>query len=371
MKVLYISPYMDFSGYAQASRDYIQALSRQDDMDVVVRPLKYDSGSFYYGDEIARCECKGLNNIDVVIQHTTPNEMSICEGVKNVGYFAWETTIVPSQWIEQLNKLDLVLVPCQENVDAYKRAGGTARIEKLVHTFDLDKYDKEIEPFNLPQAEDKFKLYCIAQLSKKKGVESMVRAYYRAFEGRDDVVFIMKLYQDARNPNAQQDREQVQQYLAYIKQMAKHNHYPPVLLIHQNMTDEEIGRLHKSGNIYVAGSRSEGFCIPAFDALGYGNPVIATNWGGMTEFVDSSNGWLVGYTLTPCFAMKNPTPNMYSGNEDWAEPNILDMASKMREAYEQHKLDKCKDKVHFAKEKVKSFSYDKIGGRLADLLRSI
>jgi len=107
MKILYIAPVRDFSGYANAARGYIRALY-QAGADIAVRAIRYDKadpGSMYEPTDIENKLLKrDLKNIDIVIQHTTPNEMRPMDDKVNIAIVAWETTRIPPYWVNKLNK---------------------------------------------------------------------------------------------------------------------------------------------------------------------------------------------------------------------------------------------------------------------------
>src|SRR5690606_3058821 len=107
-KILYVGPLRDFSGYANAARGYLRALNLAG-CNLVARALHYDGGDYRFSEHEEKLFNKDLQNIDIVIQHTTPNETERCNGVFNVNYFAWETDRVPEEWVNQLNQMDLVL----------------------------------------------------------------------------------------------------------------------------------------------------------------------------------------------------------------------------------------------------------------------
>jgi glycosyltransferase involved in cell wall biosynthesis len=65
--------------------------------------------------------------------------------------------------------------------------------------------------------------------------------------------------------------------------------FPPVLPIVNVMSENQIRGLHTKCDAYVNSSRAEGFCLPAFDALGFGKTLITNNFGGMAEYASDAN----------------------------------------------------------------------------------
>jgi len=348
-KILYIGPVRDFSGYATAARGYVQAL-HDAGADLVVRPVRYDQadpGSAYKPTELeSKLLKRDLDGIDIVIQHLTPNEMRPVEGKVNIAVVAWETTRIPAYWAEKLNKFDAVMTFCQASVDAFKDCGVTVPIEKIPHTFDMSSYSLDaIEPISSSQAPafltDRFVFYNISQFSTKKGIDLMLRAYYGAFHGKgEEVVLMFKTYVNMMGRSNEQAK--LQQYVEAVKagmRLPKEG-YPPVMLITKTLTDEQITKMHATGDAYVCSSRGEGWCIPAFEALAYGNKLVTTLWGGMGEFaqrdesnIPRANVYPVDYTLEPLVGQDNPDPELYTAFDKVAEPSVSSLMDQMTKAY--------------------------------------
>ena len=208
MRMLYIAPVRDFSGYANAARGYVRALA-QAGADLVVRPVRYDradDGKEYQPTDLEReLLTKPLDDIDVVIQHTTPNEMRPVPGKVNIAITAWETTRIPGYWAEKLNQFDAVITFCDESIMAFRNSGVTVPIWKVPHTFDMATYNldgvEDIETLNADNPfKDKFVFYNISQLSAKKGIDVLLRSYYAQFwDKKDDVILVLKSYINMSN----------------------------------------------------------------------------------------------------------------------------------------------------------------------------
>jgi len=184
-KILFIAPLNDFSGYAETSRNYVRALDMVG-MSLVTRDLTYDGGNYLKSSREKELAGKSAQDIDIVFQQTTPNETEYKEGCFNVNSFCWETDRVPPEWVNMLNQMDLILVPIESNRIAAQECGVVKPIEVIPYSCDLDKYN--IQPFILPGADDSFKFLTICQYSKKKGIDSLLKAYLTEFTNNDSVV---------------------------------------------------------------------------------------------------------------------------------------------------------------------------------------
>lgn len=371
-KILFIGPLKDFSGYANASRHYVNALDSVG-CNLVTRHLKYDGGQYQYTDRETELEDKSLQDINIIIQQTTPNETERKDGLFNVNLFCWETDRVPHEWVNQLNQMDLAIVPCRENLIAARKSGVVVPMEVVPFAFNPDNYKDRPQPFFSPGIENKFKFLTICQMSKKKGIDALLRAYFSEFESVENVLLMLKVY--IASNDTQQHKDITKQQVAKIRQLMRLEKYPPVMIIHEVMNDDGIKRLYSTSDCYVLPSRGEGWSITHFDAMGYGLPPIATNWGGPTEFIDDNVGWLVDCHMSPCFDMPHPHSFMYTARDSWAEPHIDSLRDSMRQAYTEWKMSKIdtedslwKQRIQNCKERVNRFSYDKVGPLLKDAI---
>jgi len=349
-KILYIAPVRDFSGYATAARGYIQAL-HDAGANLVVRPVRYDQadpGTGYKVTDLERELLKrDLDGVDVVIQHLTPNEMRPAPSKTNIAIVAWETTRIPSYWADKLNQFDSVMTFCDASVEAFKDSGVTVPIHKVPHTFDIPSYSlDDVEEIMSPSdpnfLKDRFVFYNISQFSQKKGIDSLLRAYFGAFHGKqDEVVLLLKTYVNMQGRSQEQDK--LKAYINNVKQGMRLpvDGYPPVMLVTKTLTDDQIRKIHKTGDAYVCSSRGEGWCIPAFDALTYGNKLITTLWGGMGEFakltnseVQRQNVFPIRYSMEPLVSQQHADPELYTSFDMIAEPSVSSMMTQMKIAKE-------------------------------------
>lgn len=372
-KILYVAPLRDFSGYAHAARDYVLSLDALG-LNLVTRDVVYDGGSYKKTSREEELATKDVQAVDIIIQHTTPNETERKEGSFNINIFCWETDRIPEEWVQQLNQMDLIIVSCDENIKACRRSGVIVPIEKVHFTCDVTKYLVEREPYKLAgPLNNRFKFLAICQYSKKKGIDPLLKAYLSEFKPSDNVLLILKTY---IGPNdGPQEKQRVANIIEAMKKILRLTEYPPIQLIHEVMSDEQIARLYKTANCYVLPSRGEGWSIPHFDALGYGLPAIATNWAGPTEFINPSCGWLIQYHMSPVCDMMHPFPYLYTARDNWAEPHVCDLMEAMRESFELWSIDNSisgdtawVNKIQAAKSRVYDFSYDKIGPKLTSVI---
>ena len=85
-------------------------------------------------------------------------------------------------------------------------------------------------------------------------------------------------------------------------------------------------------------SHGEAWCIPAFDAMGFGKTPICTNIGGMKDFI-GKGGFLIEGNMEPVFGMTRTFKRLFTCNEDWCSVSVRGLMEAMRHVYEnQEKL---------------------------------
>ena len=335
MKLLFTGPLLDFSGFATASRYFLRALT-QGNIDVVARPLRYDQldegQKFETPGWMKPLLTKDLQEIDMAIQMTTCNVEAVpVPGILNGLYTFFETDRIQPLWAQKANEFDFLIVPSRSNGETLLRSGVTKPILCAGPPCDMETYEKTYEPFHIDNADNRTVFYNVCQLSTKKGIDVLLRAYYAAFAAMpDDVLLVLKTY--VNMAGRQNDLEMVKQYIQTIKTRCRIpvQKLPPVLPVIYTMTDDEIHGLHRRGDAYVCSSRAEGWGLPVFDALAHGNTVISHAAGGLGDFVNKDNTIIYDGTPSFFYDMPHPDPGLFTGLEQCFEPSPAQLALNMR-----------------------------------------
>lgn len=364
MKVLYTSVYRDGTGYANAAISNILALEAAG-VDVVCRPITL-TGVKDKVSPVAHLENKDTQGIDVCIQHILPSLFEYRAGVKNIGFFEWETNhFRKSNWAKYCNLMDEIWVPCKHNQQAAWDSGVTVPVRIVPHACDPKKFEQVLARLDIPEIKDKFVFYTIAEMTKRKNFATLIRGYYSAFTSRDNVILLIKTNVPGKDES---------ESLGHIKSMCEeikkqmhlyknHEMYPKIAIITRRLTEEELNRLHITADCFVLPSRGEAWCIPAHDAMGFGNPVLVSNHGGFIDLVgdSASKDLLIKGQMTNCFGMSEMFSDLYTGDEEWFEPNIPDLISKMKHVKHTYGTRLNHDAYGSVCQQALSFNYENVG----------
>jgi glycosyltransferase involved in cell wall biosynthesis len=336
MKLLFTGPLLDFSGFAHASRIFLRTLLQDPNIDVVARALQYDrldAGQKFVPEPwLAGVLQKDLQGVNMCIQMTTCNVEAVpIPGILNGLYTFLESSHMQVSWSQKANEFDFIMVPSKANAEAMLNSGVIKPIVVCGLPCDLDVYQKQYEPYKIEHASDRTVFYNICQLSHKKGIDALLRAYHVAFWDKpDEVLLVLKTYIDMNN--RQNDLENVKAYIKNIRDRCRIpvDRFPPVLPLVFTMTDDEIHGLHTRGDAYICSSRAEGWGLPVFDALAHGKTVITNNAGGLADFVTQENSLVYNGMPTYFFDSPHSDPGLYTGLEQCFEPCLPSMAMVMR-----------------------------------------
>jgi glycosyltransferase involved in cell wall biosynthesis len=357
---------MDSSGYAEAARNHIAALHISG-VTVFVKPISFESHRASLGN-LGDLVHSLINKEDtrINILHATPENYPrlLKKDKYNIGYAAWETDRLPKHWVSLVNQCNEVWVPSEHNVSMMERSGVTIPVFCMPHPFN-HKYheDAEIKSVIPDRNPEEFVFYSIFQWLERKNPAALLRAYLTEFTADEKVALILKTF--VRNPGSVQERNKIRDMIRDIKAYLYLKSYPKVLLISSLLSREQILSLHKECDCYVSLHRCEGFGIPFVEAMLAKKPVIVTSYGGPEDFIKGSlevdpaevTGYPVPYQMTPVYGMPWP---IYTGEMNWANPDIEVARRYMREVFEKRKLAKKvgEQGYNFVK---KQFSWERVG----------
>jgi glycosyltransferase involved in cell wall biosynthesis len=103
-----------------------------------------------------------------------------------------------------------------------------------------------------------------------------------------------------------------------------------IRLIDRTLADAELADLLAICSAYVSPHRSEGLGLTIIEAMLAGCPVIATGYGGASDFVFSGVARPLSYDLAELIQTDEP----YRRGCVWADPHIPDLRRAMREIVE-------------------------------------
>ena len=304
---------------------------------------------FYANQRIA------LDEVDIVSRLLYPPRVLDMVGRLNLLHsYAWEESGFPQEWVDGFNRYLQGITCLSTHVEKILIDNGVVA-PLAISGCGVDHWHRtNSDPMFRVQGRS-FRFLHVSSCFPRKGVDVLLEAYGMAFRNSDDVSLVIKTF---RNPH-NDVRQQVESWID------KDKSYPDIVLIEEDLPDDQLKALYQSCHCLVAPSRAEGFGLPIAEAMLSGLPVVTTAWGGQLDFCDETTAWMVDYR----FARAQTHFGLY--DSVWAEPNMEDLARKMREVYGARTEVICA-KVGAAQRRLNShFSWHQVGERVTKAARRI
>lgn len=368
-KILYLGVYRDSGGWSQASRDYILAMDSVG-LDVVPRHIKLDNSFEPIPERLVELEKKDAAGCNIVIQHILPHLMTYDGSFDRcIGLFASETSnFIDSNWAENLNTMDEIWTINEQQMDAYFASGSNKRTNVVPHAINLEKFNEYYEPFPFTaDLSNSTIFYYVGEFSRRKNLGDLIKAFHGIFDAADNVELVLKL--NRPSVDSEKLRGEITNFCQEVKKGLKRFTRPELykseIIITERLSEKDLMRLHNSCDCFVNPSYGEAFCLPLMDAYLLGNSVITGDKDGPSFYTPL--GQHFEQIMEPCFGSFDAgLPNLYTSNESWFVPNILEMQQLMKDTHEyiqsngKNKEDRSFDKMRF--------SYETIGNRIKELL---
>lgn len=368
MKVLYIGCYRDGTGWGNAALNYILAMDAAG-IDVVPRPIKLNQNQVSLPKRIVELEEKDSSGCSICIQHILPHLMEYSDKFdKNIALYATETSnFIDSDWSRKINMMDEAWVINNQMVQSSKKSGVEVPIKVVPHSSDFSKFEKGYNKFEFSSSQENFIFYTIADFSKRKNIEAFIKAFHTEFDPSEPVSILIKSHKYGLSPDetALKIRDMCNKVKIGLKRFKNINDYKEDLIVTSFVSDEDVYRIHNSCDCFVMPSYGEAWCIPAFDAMGFGKTPICTNIGGMSDFIGNA-GFLVEGAMEPVYDMLETFSNLFTGNEDWCSVSVQGLRECMRHVYENQ--DALKNMKRKGLEQAYEYSHENIGSLIKELL---
>jgi len=369
--IKYIAPVFDVSGYAEAARNYILALHSLG-VPITITPVSFEQGSAEIDKEdeiiLKSLVNKSIDYNIVLIHLTVEHYQRFIESDKiNIGYSIWETHRISDEWVNWINSsMDLIFTASDWGVDVYKKSGVYKPIIKIPHCINIKNYE-DVEAYKVSGVpEDAYKFYAIFQFIERKNPVALLKAYWSAFQNNENVALIIKTY---RANFSEDEKKAIRTMIRRIKDTMVFDNFPPVYLILDKLSRNEILGLHNYCDCLVHTDRGEGWGLSPFTAGAMGNPIIVTGWGGITEYAKSYNSYLVDYVLEPVFGMSHISP-FYNSTQLWAYPSIFQASQSMKYVYEHpEEAKEMGKKLQY--DIIHNFNHTVVGNQIVEAIKAL
>lgn len=388
--LLYQAPVATRSGYGDHARDLLKSFKDLNYYDIKIVSTRWGSTPMDQLNPDNEFDNWVINNIvtqitqqpDVYVQMTVPNEFQTI-GKINIGVTAGiETTIIPKDWVDGCNRMDLVITTSQ-----HSKAGitGTAWTERNKDTQQIvaeHRVSKPVEVLfegadykqtdglsKLDNIEEDFCFLFVGHWLQgnlyhdRKDVGGMIQTFLSAFSRAKGKKPALILKTSSANFSIR-DREEI---LKKVNDVAsKVNSDLSIYLLHGDLSPGDMWKLYNHPKVKASLSftHGEGFGRPLLEFSLTGKPVIASNWSGHVDFLTNEGSVLLKGDLK---SVDPSAANQFLlSDSQWFYVNYSDAALKLIDVHNNY------DRYLSASTKLGNenrikFSHDKMTEALKDI----
>jgi len=260
---------------------------------------------------------------DISLHITPPIYTRFKHKSANVGLFVYESSDMPPAIVTRCNLMDSLIVPSTFASNVFKREGVHRPIYVVPHGIDLNFYRPVTEKQLLPGGRG-FNFLAVSTYVQRKNVRQLVRAFLEEFRKNEDIALFLLLRPEfgATQNNVALEFDDWEK--RYYRKSA------PIFFSTGYVTRKTLRDLYANADTYVMPS-NEGFGLTLLEAMASGTPVIALRYGGVLDFINDENGYLV--PKGRAFISKDRDVISYIG-DCFFEPNIKKLRAIMRHVFE-------------------------------------
>jgi len=367
LSICYCGSHLDYSGYGSANRAFTVALWLAGvDLKTQIESYVRDRANFGWQGKLCEALERREMSYDIKILHVTPDEYPKYSerGKYHIGHLFFETTSLPKDWIKPINKMDEIWTSSEQMAGLFKKSGVNVPIYWFPQPIDTMPASYDYKKYIIPNHKG-FLFYSIFQWIKRKNPEDLLKTYWRAFAGKQDVSLLIKTH---RVNYDESEFQRIKDDIRKWKNEMPQRHYPKVILCKRLLADDDIMRLHATGDCYVVADHGEGWNRVLHEALMMGKVAISTSRGGLHEYLREDHYFRIPTKYVPVIEEK--WIPWYTRDMKWANPDTKVLADSMQYVYNNYRIAQAKALI--AQEFVKGeFNYRAVGDKMKERLEVI
>ena len=237
----------------------------------------------------------------------------------NIAIWAWELSNFPTKWVDVQKYFDEIWVLSNFVAKSIsKKLSIPVLPMKCPIEIDESMLIKNRNKFGIEENVHVFLfIFDFLSVFERKNPLAIVEAFKKAFSNNENALLVLKCINSSKFPTE----------FSKLKNVCKEEN---IKILDQNFEKNDMLSLIASCDCYISLHRSEGLGLTLAEAMFAEKPVIATGYGGNTDFMNINNSFLVKYKLVEIEKDYGP----YKKGNYWAEPDVEDAASLMKFIFE-------------------------------------
>lgn len=285
---------------------------------------------------------------DIAVHIVTPPSFEPREGKFNVLYTMYEMAALPTEWIEPMNKADLIVVPNHHNRHLFRRYTKLP-IEVVWEGVKPDKFT--LKKREMPVGE-KFRFLWLGASNPRKGYEHVAMAWQMFYTAHPELRGKVELYLKTTQPMTESRN------LSLVEAGA--------IFDNRDMPLEELIELYHSSHVFLFPSMGEGWGLTLHEAMATGLPAIYTPWSAMRDWVPEKYAYSLKFGMKPIDAVRQNGPDVgkFYHRAPAAYPDIEHLARRMYQVYSRY--DEAREKGYRGGEIVREITWERSAREFLD-----
>jgi glycosyltransferase involved in cell wall biosynthesis len=334
-----------------------------DKYDIKIVPTRWGNTPQNQADPTSEFGQKMLSNIvtkvdrkpDIFMQMSVANEFEP-KGNYNIGITAGvETTVIPKEFIDGANKMDLTIVPSQFTKALFDKTQFQEQDKQTKQVIKTFKVEKPVEVLFEGVNKDIYENVKSSDTDILEGLESdfnflFVGHWLKGTTGQDrkDVGMLIKTFstifkylpKDKRPGlilktshagfsviDRENTREKIESIIKGLEDV------PPIYLLHGDLKETEMAQLynHPKVKAMVSFTKGEGYGRPLAEFATTGKPIIVSKWSGLIDFLPPQNTVFLDGQLTDVH--QSAADKFLLKESKWFTVNYSDAANKIYQVF--------------------------------------
>lgn len=363
--ILYIGPYREFTGMGNAARQYIKALLVAGH-NVSIRPIYNTFKAYPEKDidyEILELESNIAKPYDILIQHCYPHQLYYDNRFqKNIGIIHLESSNYYSNISNYINMMDEVIVGSNFVHKVLSSINFSKPIRVVPEPIDLE-FIKKYRENNTRSIKDSYSFYAIGDLSERKNLYEIVKAFVVAYDSDDNVDLVLKII--SSNERVATDQE-IEYELNKIYSRIKKNYEKRPRIVFGDIDYHSILYLHNNNDCFINVSSGESFGYSTLEAMAFNNQIIVNDQIGSSEIIDEDCGLFNNVYKRSCEDSSRLYHIYNSYHQSWYKPEIDRLIVNMNTARNESKESREK-RIEKQNDRLNNFSIESISKILINI----
>lgn len=247
-------------------------------------------------------------------------------------YTSWERDKAHPQFVEELNTLGQLWVPCEANREAFVLSGMSPDRVKVVPC----PYDPANHSIAAPRGSDQVppgkRFYHIGKWEPRKNQHRLLGAFFLAYTPKDKASLLIKTSEFGHEWSGYPPIEESLRFWLEDERVRRQGWTSEhvdrlVRIISKKIPLKDLEKLHAMNNIYVSSGLGEAWDLPAFDAKLAGNRLVYVGYGGPGDYAEAED------VAVPWDEFTEVHPGyLWEPEAQWASVSVDQLATALKEA---------------------------------------